>query len=107
MPVLPVAALQLLGDVQQWIRDLPSKTGRPLEGWMSLVKRQKLGSEALARDWLKREHGMGTNTAWWIVERAFAKDLSLMDDDPVLFATRDMVSWGCAVATGVCVVLAV
>jgi 4-hydroxybenzoate polyprenyltransferase/phosphoserine phosphatase len=29
-----------------------------------------------------------------------------MDDDPVLFATRDAVSWGCALATAACVVLA-
>ena len=29
-----------------------------------------------------------------------------MDDDPVLFATRDGVSWGCAVVTAVCVLLA-
>lgn len=31
----------------------------------------------------------------------------LMDDDPVLFATRDTVSWGCALAVGVCILLAV
>jgi 4-hydroxybenzoate polyprenyltransferase len=30
-----------------------------------------------------------------------------MDDDPVLFATRDGVSWGCAATTAVCVLLAV
>lgn len=30
-----------------------------------------------------------------------------MDDDPVLFATRDGVSWGCVLATGVCVLLAI
>ena len=29
-----------------------------------------------------------------------------MDDDPVLFATRDGVSWGCAVAIAACVLLA-
>ena len=29
-----------------------------------------------------------------------------MDDDPVLFATRDGVSWGCAVVIAVCVLLA-
>jgi len=29
-----------------------------------------------------------------------------MDDDPVLFATRDVVSWGCAAVTAVCVLLA-
>lgn len=29
-----------------------------------------------------------------------------MDDDPVLFATRDAVSWGCAVVTAACVLLA-
>ena len=29
-----------------------------------------------------------------------------MDDDPVLFATRDGVSWGCATAVAICVLLA-
>ena len=29
-----------------------------------------------------------------------------MDDDPVLFATRDGVSWGCAAVTAICVLLA-
>ncbi len=31
----------------------------------------------------------------------------LMDDDPVLFATRDVISWACALATGLCVLLAI
>ena len=30
-----------------------------------------------------------------------------MDDDPVLFATRDGVSWGCALVTAACVLLAI
>jgi 4-hydroxybenzoate polyprenyltransferase len=29
-----------------------------------------------------------------------------MDDDPVLFATRDKVSWGCALSVAICVLLA-
>jgi hypothetical protein len=72
--------------VQTWIRDLKEKSGRTLEEWMAYIKAQakklKHAGEAESRAWLKKEHGFGTNTAWWLVERAYAKDLSMMDDDP-------------------------
>jgi len=51
--------------------------------------------------------GMVAVVLLWLARMWRLAMAGLMDDDPVLFATRDMVSWGCAVATGVCVVLAV
>lgn len=51
--------------------------------------------------------GMVAVVLLWLARMWRMAMAGLMDDDPVLFATRDPVSWGCALATGVCVVLAV
>lgn len=68
--------------VQNWIASLEQRTGRSLDGWMKFIKAQKFKDEKEARSVLKAEHDLGGNSAWWLAERAFAKDLSLMDDDP-------------------------
>jgi hypothetical protein len=59
--------------VQKWIAELPDKTGRSLEKWLRLVKEEGPPTEKERRDWLKKEHGLGTNAAWWIAERAEGK----------------------------------
>jgi hypothetical protein len=59
--------------VQKWIAELPDKTGRTLEEWLRLVKEEGPPTEKERRDWLKTEHGFGTNGAWWIAERAEGK----------------------------------
>lgn len=66
--------------VHDWIAKLPEKTGRTLEQWIALVKRDGPPTEKERRDWLKKEHGLGTNGAWWIAERAEGKGLE--DGDP-------------------------
>jgi hypothetical protein len=66
--------------VQKWIAELPEKTGRTLEGWIALVKQSGPPTEKERRDWLRKEHGFGTNSAWWIAERAEGKGGE--DDDP-------------------------
>jgi hypothetical protein len=65
---------------QKWIAELPSKTGKSLEQWIALVKRSGPPTEKERREWLKKEHGLGTNSAWWIAERAEGKGLE--DGDP-------------------------
>jgi hypothetical protein len=59
--------------VQKWIADLPDKTGRTLDEWLRFIKKEGPKTEAERRDWLKKEHGMGTNSAWWLAERADGK----------------------------------
>ena len=59
--------------VRDWIDKLPEKTGRSLEQWIELVKKEGPSTEKERRDWLKTEHGMGTNAASWIAERAEGK----------------------------------
>lgn len=66
--------------VQKWLAELPEKTGRSLQQWLELVNKAGPPTEAERRDWLKKEHGMGTNSAWWIAERAAGK--AKEDDDP-------------------------
>jgi hypothetical protein len=58
---------------QKWIAELKGKTGRSLEEWVVLVRKSGPKDEKSRRDWLKREHGLGTNSAWWIAERAEGK----------------------------------
>jgi hypothetical protein len=59
--------------VQKWINDLPDKTGRSLEEWIALVQKSGPATEKERREWLKKEHKLGTNSAWWIAERAEGK----------------------------------
>ena len=59
--------------VQKWIAELPAKTGRTLDEWIALVKADGPKDFVLCRDWLKSKHNLGTNSAWWIAERAEGK----------------------------------
>jgi hypothetical protein len=60
--------------VQDWIAALPEKTGRSLEEWLDFIKRKGPPTEKDRRAWLKDEHGLGTNSAWWLAERAEGKE---------------------------------
>lgn len=68
--------------VQKWVAELPEKTGKSLEQWIRLVKAKGPATEPERRDWLKKEHGFGTNAAWWIAERAADKPSAFAEDDP-------------------------
>lgn len=59
--------------VQKWVADLKDKTGRSLEEWLALVKKEGPKDEKSRRAWLKTKHKLGTNSAWWIAERAAGK----------------------------------
>lgn len=69
--------------VQEWVDGLKAKTGHTLEEWVRLVKKDGPKTEALRRDWLKKNHGFGTNAAWWLAERAEGKGTE--DSDPELY----------------------
>src|SRR4030095_17248900 len=58
---------------QKWIAELKQKTGRSLDEWLRLIKKSGPKDEKARRDWLKTEHGLGTNSAWWLAERAEGK----------------------------------
>jgi hypothetical protein len=68
--------------VQKWIKELPEKTGRTFEQWLDHIRRDGPGTEKEARDWLKKQYGLGTNTAWWLAERAHCNPMGLAEEDP-------------------------
>jgi hypothetical protein len=69
--------------VQKWIAELKGKTGRSLEEWVALIKESGPADEKACRVWLKEAHGFGTNSAWWLAERACARDdKGITEDDP-------------------------
>jgi Domain of unknown function (DUF5655)/Domain of unknown function (DUF4287) len=69
--------------VQSWVVSLPKKTGRSLDEWIGLVKKEGPSSEKERCDWLRANHGLGTNTAGWIAGRASGR--SLEDEDPTAY----------------------
>src|SRR5262245_57749298 len=78
--------------VQDWIIGLPQKTGRTLDEWIRLVEDEGPSSDQERRDWLKSEHGLGTNTAWWIADRAAGRGLEDGDPEEYLKAAEGYVA---------------
>jgi hypothetical protein len=69
--------------VQKWIVELKQKTGRTLEEWVALARKSAPHDQAGCREWFKTQHGFGTNSAWWLAERAFpVDDKGISEDDP-------------------------
>lgn len=68
--------------VQKWIADLPAKTGRTFEQWLEVIRTEGPPDQKARSAWLKAEHGMGTNTASWLAERAGAGPMGLAEEDP-------------------------
>jgi len=65
--------------VQNWVATLKQKSGRSLDEWLTLIRKSGPPTEKERREWLKKEYGLGTNTAWWLAERAEGKG---EDGDP-------------------------
>jgi hypothetical protein len=59
--------------VQKWVAELKPKTGRTLDEWVTLVKKDGPAGHQSRREWLKSKHKLGSNSAWWIVDRAEGK----------------------------------
>ena len=59
--------------VQDWIATLKPKTGRSLDEWVALVKKDGPKDLPSRRAWLKSKHNLGTNSARWIADRADGK----------------------------------
>lgn len=62
-----------VAQVQKWIQELPSKTGRSLGEWLALTRQSGPPTERDRREWLKKKYGLGTNAATWIAERLEGK----------------------------------
>ena len=76
----------------EWREKLPAKTGKTLEQWIALVKRDGPADEKALRVWLKEKHGFGTNWAWWIAEHSVGKGGTWdFDGDAYLKKAQDYV----------------
>ncbi len=75
----------------KWIGELKQKSGRSLDEWMAYLKRNGPKDEKERRAWLKEEHGLGTNTAWWLAERFEGKGTEVGDPDEYLQAAEGYV----------------
>jgi hypothetical protein len=76
---------------QKWIAELKHKTGRTLDEWLRLIKKEGPPTEKERRDWLKTKYGLGTNSAWWMAERSVGKGEELGDPDHYLRAAEKYV----------------
>jgi hypothetical protein len=76
---------------EKWIASLKEKTGRSLEEWLSFVKKSGPPTKEGRRDWLKSEHGLGTNSAAWISGLAAGKSDYLSGPDEYLRAAEKYV----------------
>jgi len=66
---------------QKWVAELKQKTGRSLDEWLRHIKKSGPKDEKDRSEWLKKEHGLGTNTAWWLAERADGQGLAAADPE--------------------------
>lgn len=68
--------------VQRWTLELPAKTGRTLAEWLTHIRKCGPKDEKQSREWLAAEYKLGTNTAWWLAEKAFGGAAKLAEDTP-------------------------
>src|SRR5438093_11134176 len=69
--------------VQKSMAELKEKTGRSLEEWIALVRKEGLKDEKSRREWLKTKHNLGMNRAGWIADRGDGKGGDL--DTPEMY----------------------
>lgn len=75
----------------KWTGELKQRTGRSVDEWMAYLKKNGPKDEKERRTWLKEEHGLGTNTAWWLAERFEGKGTEVGDPDEYLKAAEGYV----------------
>jgi hypothetical protein len=69
--------------VQKAMAELKETTGRALEEWIAIVKKDGPKDEKSRLAWLKTKHKLGMNRAGWIAERADGKGGDL--DTPEIY----------------------
>ncbi len=76
---------------RKWITELKQKTGRTLDDWLKFIKKEGPPTEKERRNWLKSEHSLGANTAWWLAERSVGKGEETADSNAYLKAAEEYV----------------
>lgn len=59
--------------MQKWVSELKEKTGRTADEWVALIKKEGPEGHQKRREWLKAKHKLGSNSAWWLADRAEGK----------------------------------
>ena len=80
-----------VASTMKWVAELKQKTGRTLDEWIKLIKKEGPPTEQARRDWLKQQHGLGTHSAWWLAERSVGKGEETGDPDAYLTAAEKYV----------------
>src|ERR1043166_504975 len=75
----------------KWVAELKQKTGRSLDEWIKFIKKEGPPTEQARRDWLKQQHGLGTNSSWWLAGRSVGKGEETGDPDAYLQAAEKYV----------------
>lgn len=76
---------------QKWVAELKQKTGRSVEEWLQLITKSGPKDEKERLAWLKSEHGLGTNSASWLTDRAEGKSGDVDSPDAYLNAAEGYV----------------
>jgi len=76
---------------RKWVTELKQKTGRTLDEWIKFINKEGPPTEAGRRDWLKDQHKLGTNSAWWLAERSVGKGGETGDPEAYLKAAEKYV----------------
>jgi len=58
---------------------------------VAFIRKERPKDERDRREWLKEEHQLGTNSAWWLAERAEGKPDAEESAEKYLAAARDCV----------------
>jgi hypothetical protein len=82
LPKSPYSLHPAMAMVQNSIANFKEKTGRTLEQWIAVIQKDGPDDLKACKAWLKAQHGLGTNHASWLAQKALGKDLGLADDDP-------------------------
>jgi hypothetical protein len=69
---------------QAIVANMKMKTGRSMEEWIDFVRKNGPADEVAQRDWLKKEHKLGTNYSWWIAGRVHGKGEDDIDPETYL-----------------------
>lgn len=77
--------------VRKWLDELRAKSGRDIDEWTELVLREGPSDTKSRKAWLKSAHGLGTNSANWIVDRAEGRDVEEGDPEKYVAAAHGYV----------------
>ena len=77
--------------VTYWTASLPERTGRSLDEWLHLIRKEAPPTSKERCEWLKQNYAFGTNTARWLVDRAEGNNTETSDEAAYLEAAEDYV----------------